>query len=97
MAVTTTSHTNLKTHSPPFAPAMASTLVSANVSGALADSVDAPELQYLVNGQWLSFDPPLRFNAFEKGGQKSARAPSTGLTMRWTVPLGHAINTNVIT
>jgi hypothetical protein len=97
--MTTVSHTSLSTNSAPFAPAMASTIVQANCSGNIAAGADAPELVYLVNGQPTSFDPKLSFNGLEKGGTKSARAPSTGLTLQWRVSpgVGHSINTSVIT
>jgi hypothetical protein len=95
--MTVTTHTNLSTHSPTFSLASLAR-VQASVSGTIADRIDAPELQYLSNGQWLSFDPALKFTALEKGGVKAAFAPAASLTLRWSVPFGgHSISTNVVT
>ncbi|MBR0936689.1 hypothetical protein [Bradyrhizobium jicamae] len=93
--MTTVSHVNLSSHSSPFS--LAGSMVSASLSGTIADLIDPPELVQLVSGQWLSMNPPLRWLNGEKGGTKQAKFMSTATAFRWTVPTGgHSITTNVV-
>jgi hypothetical protein len=88
------SHTSLTGHSAPFSLSGGGTY-SANLSGTLAIGTDPIELQKLVNGAWVSLDPPIRFTALDRGGTKTS-GPLPAGTYRWTVPgAGHSLNTNV--
>lgn len=88
------SHTSLTAHSSPFS--LSGGVYNANLSGTVAHGTDAIELQHLVNGSFVSLDPPVRFTALDKGGTRTTASLPAG-TYRWTVPgNGHSLNTNVV-
>lgn len=88
------SHTSLAASSTPFA--LAGGIYQANCSGTIADGTDAIELQHLLNGSFVSIDPPVKFLSRDKGGTKTTGSLPAG-TYRWKVPgNGHSINTNVV-
>jgi hypothetical protein len=88
------SHTAVTTHTAPFT--LNGGIYSANLSGTIANGTDAIEMQHLVNGSFVSVDPPIRFLSTDKGGTKLSGLLSAG-SYRWTVPgSGHSINTNVV-
>ncbi|WGS23372.1 MULTISPECIES: hypothetical protein [unclassified Bradyrhizobium] len=66
----------------------------ANLSGTVAHGIDTPELQQLVNGSFVSVDPPIRFLATEVGGSKAAKLAAG--TYRWRIPNGHNVTVNII-
>jgi len=75
---------------------LSGSMVSASLTGTIADGIDPPELQQLVGG-WRSLDPPLRWLSTERGGTKQAKFLSTATAFRWTVAVGgHSITTNVV-
>jgi hypothetical protein len=51
------SHTELTAHSPPFS-LVGGTTYQILLTGTIADGSDSPELQRLVNGSFVSLDPP---------------------------------------
>lgn len=88
------SKTSLTTHSAPFS--LAGGIYQCNCSGTIADGTDAIELQHLVNGSFVSLDPPIKFLSTEKGGTKTTGSLPAG-TYRITVPgAGHSVNVNVV-
>ena len=87
-------HSNLKTHSPPFA--LPSGIHQVFFSGTVADGVDQPSLQLLVNGGFRDLDPPVKFSQADAGGVKQAKIPAGAQQVRWTVPNGkHLISTSI--
>ena len=92
--MTTVSHSSLATHSAPFS--LSGATIATSLSGTIADGIDPPELQQLVNGNWRSCDPPLRFLHGEAGGTKRATLSSAATAFRWSVPFsGHSVTTTV--
>jgi hypothetical protein len=89
-------HSNLTTHSAPFALPSGSHQVF--VTGFVADGADLPSLQKLVGGAWLNLDPPVKFNRLEIGGGVKMAKVASG-QHRWSVPTAgpaqHNINTNI--
>jgi hypothetical protein len=90
-------HTALTMHSVPFSLNGGTTYSVSLTGGTVADGADQPELQRLVNGAWVSLDPPIRVSAAVKGGMLMTSKLPAGSTFRWTVPpTGHSINTRIV-
>lgn len=87
------SHTSVTTSTSPFS--LSGGTYHANAAGTVAHGTDAIELQQLVNGSFVSVDPPIRFLATDVGGTKAAKLPAG--TYRWRVPgNGHSVNFNIV-
>lgn len=92
----TVSHTSLTAHSPPFSLA-GSTTYQVVLTGTIADGSDSPELQRLVNGSFVSLDPPIRYKNGEAGGTRQTKVLPVGQLWRWTIPGSkHSVNTRIV-
>jgi len=92
MASEKISHTAVQNNTSPFA--LTGGIYTASCAGTIADGRDAIELQRLVNGAFVSVDPPARFLSTDKGGSKVVQLPAG--QYRWTVSgSGHSVNTSV--
>jgi hypothetical protein len=93
MAVT---HSNLTTHSAPFA--LPSGIHQVFVTGTVADGADQPSLQVQANGAYVNLDPPIKWAAHDIGGTKTTKMISGG-QYRWTIPPAgpspHNISTSI--
>jgi hypothetical protein len=87
-------HSNLSTHSAPFA--LPSGYHQVFITGTVADGSDMPRLQQQVGGGYRDLDPAMTFNKLEVGGGcKLTKMLPAGL-YRWSVPGSfHNISTNV--
>jgi hypothetical protein len=92
----TVNHQNLVMHSANFQ--LGGGIYSISVtSGNIAVRSDAIEFQRLVNGAFVSIDPPARFVSTDVGSTRLSKLLPAG-TYRWTISLafGHNINTAVV-
>lgn len=85
MAVELVTHAALNSHSPPFS-LNGATIYSVDVSGTLADG--GIELQMLVNGSYVSLNPPIKFLSTEVGSTKLTGLLPANAKFRWTVNSG---------
>lgn len=90
------SHTSLTTHSTPFS-LNGATTYQILLTGTIADGSDSPELQRLVNGSFVSLDPPVRYKNGEAGGMRQTKVLPAGQQFRWTIPGSkHSVNTRIV-
>jgi hypothetical protein len=90
------SHTGLTAHSPPFS-LVGGTTYQILLTGTIADGSDSPELQRLVNGSFVSLDPPVRYKNGDAGGTRQTKVLPTGQQFHWTVPGSKlSVNTRIV-